>query len=156
MKAYARRLAKFLLLIVVIFFVFMFLIPWLSRGVTFDQTFGVLTASPRMKMVLLFLLLYVLIYPVLNYVRKERYITGRFEDNRPAIEEAMQELGFVKEVDDGSRLVFRRKSKYSRTVMLGEDAVEIDVKSKPLVLKGPRRDIKRVDMALDAKLLGKG
>ena len=155
MKAYIRRLAKFLLFMIVIILILLFLLPWLTRGVSFEQTFHIMAVSQRLKMILLLLIVYALIYPIINYGKKDRHISGRFEDNRSDLEEAMQELGYVKEIDDGSRLLFRRKSKISRTIMLGEDGIEIDIKSKPLVLKGPRRDLKRVDVMLDAKFLGK-
>jgi len=155
MKAYGRKLAKFLLFMIIVFFILLFLLPWLTRGVTFDQTFAVIAGNPRMRMILILLFIYALLYPLINYSKRDRYITGSFEDNRSAIEESMQKLGYVKEVDDGSRLLFRRKSKFSRFMMLGEDGVEIDIKSKPIIIRGPRRDLKRVDIVLDEKLLGK-
>ena len=155
MKAYGRRLIKFLLFMIVVFFIFLFLIPWLTRGVTFEQTFGMIVGNQKMRMILLLLFAYALIYPFLNFGKKERYITGTFEDNRSSVEEAMQQLNYVKEVDDGSRLIYRRKTKFSRIMLFGEDGIEIDIKSKPLVISGPKRDLRRVDAVLDVKLLGK-
>jgi hypothetical protein len=155
MKAYGRRLAKFLLFMIVVFFILLFLLPWLTRGVTFEQTFYIIAGSQRMRMILLLLFAYALIYPLINFGKKDRYISGSFEDNRSSVEQAMQELSYVKEVDDGSRLLYRRKSKLSRIFMFGEDGIEFDIKSRPLIIRGPKRDLKRLDRVLDEKLLGK-
>jgi hypothetical protein len=155
MKAYGRRLAKFLLFMIVVFFILLFLLPWLTKGVTFEQTFYIIAGNQRMRMILLLLFVYALIYPLINFGKKDRYISGSFEDNRSSVEQAMQELSYVKEVDDGSRLLYRRKSKLSRILMFGEDRIEIDIKSRPLIIRGPKRDLNRLDRVLDQKLLGK-
>jgi len=137
MKAYGRRLAKFLLFMIVLFFVMLFLLPWLTRGVTFEQTYWVIVGNQGLRMILILLFIYALVYPLINFDKKDRYISGSFEDNRSAVEESMRELGYAKKVDDGSRLLFRRESGFSRFVMFGEDGVEIDIKSKPLIISGP-------------------
>ncbi|MBN2274139.1 MAG: hypothetical protein JXK95_07390 [Bacteroidales bacterium] len=155
MKAYGRRFIKFFLFIIILFFIMLFLIPLLTRGVSFEETYYMITSNQRMRLILILLFAYAFIYPLINYTKKERYITGLFEDNRSAIEEVMEATGYVKLREENAQLIYRRKSKFARIIMMGEDRVEIDSSVKPLIFSGPRRDLKRIDILMDEKLLGK-
>jgi hypothetical protein len=155
MKAYARRLSKFLVFLVALFFIMLFLLPWLTRGISFEQTYNILLFSKKMRMVLSILFVYAFVYPLINFGRKDRYISGTFEDNRVVFEKVMEKLDYIKKSEEASLLVFRRKSAFPRIIMWGEDRVEIDIARKPILLSGPKKDLKRIEMALDIELLGK-
>ena len=155
MKSYARRLFKFFLFLIVLFFIMLFLLPWLTKGVSFEQSWYIIAGNQKMRIILIALFAYSLIYPLINFGKRDRFVSGSFADNRSAIEEAMEESDYVKKGDDGSTLVYRRKSKFAGILMFGEDRVEIDTTKKPLVFRGPKKDLKRIDIALYAKLLGK-
>ncbi|MBN1415768.1 MAG: hypothetical protein JW973_11760 [Bacteroidales bacterium] len=153
MKSYSRRLIKFLLFVIVVFFVLLFLWPLLSKGVSLEETYHSIVINQRMVMILVILLAYCFLYPLINFGKKERYISGNFADNRSIFEETMQEAGYLKKAEDGSALVYKKKSVFSRIMMLGEDTVEIDTKANPLIIDGPKRDLRKIDALLDSKLL---
>ncbi len=155
MQTYIRRLVKFLLFILIIFFIILFVYPWLKSGQTFRDTFEVLAGSKNIRLVLLFVIIYALLYPLINFRKKERYINGTFDDNREDIEKTMEALNYTKITEDNEKIVYKRKSRFARVVMLGEDAIEICKSVKPIIFSGPLRDLKRIDALLDSKLLGK-
>jgi hypothetical protein len=155
MKAYTRRFLKFFLFLLVIFFIMLFLLPWISKGISFEQTFNILTGNEKMRIILIAVIAYSFVYPIINYGKKTRHLNGSFSDNSEKIEKAMAELNYVKQSENESSLVFRKSSTFARLIIWGEDKVEIDIASKPIVLSGPKRELRRIDLALDAKLLEK-
>jgi len=155
MKAYSRRFVKFLIFIVVLFFLLLFVYPWIKSGNTFRDTFYALSGSKNIRIVLILVIIYAFLYPLINFRKKDRYINGTFEDNREDIEKTMEALNYIKLSEDDEKIVYKRKSRFARIVMLGEDTIEIFKSVKPLVFSGPLRDLKRIDAVLDSKLLGK-
>jgi hypothetical protein len=155
MKAYTRRFVKFLLLIVILFFLILFVYPWIKTGNTFRDTFNALSGSKNISLVVMLVIIYAFLYPLINFRKKDRYINGTFEDNREDIEKSMEVLNYIKLSEDDKKIVYKRKSLFARIVMLGEDTIEIYKSVKPVVFSGPLRDLKRIDAVLDSKLLGK-
>jgi hypothetical protein len=153
MKPYLRRLIKFLLFLIVLFFLLLFALPWITKGASFGQSFTDFTGNPRIRILLILIFIYTLLYPLLNFGKKDRHLNGSFSDNRPAIEKTMKELGYEKKAEEYSTLVYRKKTAIARVMMLGEDRVEIEARENPLIFNGPKRDLKRIDRMLDTKLL---
>lgn len=155
MKDYTRRFVKFLLFILVLFFLLLFVYPWLKSGIPFRDTFEALSGSKNIRLVVILVIIYAFLYPLINFRKKERYINGTFEDNREDIEKSMEALNYSKLSEDEEKMVYKRKSLFARVVMLGEDTIEIFKSVKPIIFSGPLRDLKRIDAVLDSKLLGK-
>ena len=153
MNSYLRRFVKFFLFLVMFIFLLLIVLPRITRGESFEQSLADLYGNGRIRILLILVFLYTLIYPYLNFGKKDRPIKGSFAGNRPVIEKTMEELGYVKKTEEGSRLVFRKRIAFSRIMMLGEDRVEIETNGNPLIFEGPKRDLKRIETELDLKLL---
>jgi hypothetical protein len=154
MNTYFRRFLKFFLFMVALLFVMLFLFPLIRRGISFEQTYHVIAGDKKMLLVLVIIFIYGFLYPVLSFGKKERHINGSFADNRDTIEHALENLDYIKQKETESVIRYKRKSIVTRILMFGEDGIELNIHTKPLVFSGPRRDLQRIDRALDAVLLG--
>lgn len=146
MKAYIRRVLKYVVFISVI--VLILLIPRYSgQGLTVKEIYN------QTPLFFTLLFIYIFIYPFLVFGRKERHLNGTFEANRETIFQVLEENHFVKTVETPEKIIFRKRSVLSRIITMGEDALEIDVTQNPIYFSGYRKDLKRIEIMLDRKLL---
>ena len=84
------------------------------------------------------------VYPGLTFVKKEVMIEGDFEDHRDTIINAFEGLGYEKTDEDGEKLTFRLRNRFTRFMRAYEDGVTITKGTAPLILSGNRKDILRL------------
>lgn len=150
MKTYLRRVAKYLILILIVLF-FLIILKYSGSGLSpmnmINQMFN------EMQVFFIILFIYSFIYPILVFGKKERHLNGDFNTNREAIVQILEENHFVKAEETTEKITFRKKWILSRIATMGEDAIEIEIKDNPIYFSGYRKDLKRIDMGLDRKLL---
>ena len=107
----------------------------------------------RLRLFLIILIVYLFIYPLILYGKKERYINGSFKDNRDGFIRAFEEQNYVLTKERDTILEFRKKSGYRRIISLAQDKVEVDYSGNPVIIEGLRNELSRIDKSLDMILL---
>jgi len=151
MKDYFRREIKFLIYIVIVFFIVLVIVPLLGGqkpAYSLDQ----LIHDRRMMMFLILIFAYSLVYPVIAFTTIKRYLNGNYSDNREHFEKAFEALGFEKAVDTSESVVYRKKSRLTRFLQWGEDQVVINPTDNPVTISGLRKNVKRLDAMIDQYL----
>lgn len=155
MSDYLRREIKFLIYIIVIFVVFLVVVPMLG-GRKPAYTFDEILSDRRMMMFLVLILGYALVYPFIAYTTVKRYLNGSYNDNKEYFEKAFTESGFEKTMDSHEKIVYRKTSKLTRFLQWGEDTVIIDPNANPVTISGLRKNVKRIDVLIDRYLAARG
>jgi hypothetical protein len=96
MKDYIRRSAKFILYIVLIFFVVLGLYPLMKYGKPLPDSLRDLFNNSRFTTMFGILMVYGMLYPMIAFVKIKRHLNGSFEQNRDKIERAFEKLEYVK------------------------------------------------------------
>jgi hypothetical protein len=154
MNDYLRREIKFLIYIIVIFVVFLVVVPMLG-GQKPAYTFDEILSDRRMLMFLVLIAGYSLVYPVIAFTTVKRYLNGSYNDNKEYFEKAFTETGFEKTVDSREKIVYRKTSRLTRFLQWGEDKVVIDPNANPVTISGLRKNVKRIDVIIDRYLASK-
>jgi hypothetical protein len=152
MKKYFARLMRYMLLLLIMI-VILLLIAFLRRGGGINELKEAFLGSERLRVFLFVVVAYSLIYPLLVFGKKERYINGKFSDNRYGFIKAFAEQNYVLTKERGTKLQFRKKSGFSRFMSLGQDKIEVDISDNPVIIDGLRKELRRLDVSLDMNLL---
>ena len=99
LKDYIRRSAKFILYIVLIFFVVLGLYPLMKYGKPLSDSMGDLLNNSRFTTMFGILMVYGMLYPMIAFTKIKRHLNGSFEQNRDKIERAFEKLEYVKTQD---------------------------------------------------------
>lgn len=156
MNNYIRRTAKFILYLAVIFFIVLFIVPKISGGKAPKITLTDILRNQRMVLFLGLILSYTLVYPLVAFVNLKRHLNGTFEDNRTVIEKAFEILNYIKILDTPDKIIYRRKSQFSRFIQWYEDGITIFPHENPVVFSGMRKPVKQVDRLIDQLLIRAG
>jgi hypothetical protein len=151
MKDYIRREIKFLLYIAFIFFLVLIVVPMVG-GQKPASSFSEITRDRRMLVFLGLLFAYALVYPVIAFTTIKRYLNGTYSDNQAIFEKAFESLGFIKTIDSKEKIIYRKKSGFTRFVQWGEDKVVIDPTASPVTISGLRKNVTRIDKLIDQYL----
>ncbi len=152
MKDYIRRSAKFILYIVLIFFVVLGLYPLIKYGKPLSDSMGDLLNNSRFTTMFGILMVYGMLYPMIAFVKIKRHLNGSFEMNRDKIERAFEKLEYVKTKDIPGIVAFRKKSQFSRFVQWHEDEITLYTDENPVIISGFRKRVIRVDKLIDLEL----
>jgi hypothetical protein len=133
--------------------VILLIIAFLRRGGGINELKEAFLGSERIRVFLFVVVAYSLIYPLLVFGKKERYINGKFSDNRDGFIKAFAEQNYVLTRERGTKLEFRKKSGFSRFISLGQDKIEVDISDNPVIIDGLRKELRRLDVSLDMNLL---
>ena len=152
MKDYIRRSAKFILYIVLIFFVVLGLYPLMKYGKPLSGSLTDLLANSRFTTMFGILIVYGMLYPMIAFVKIKRHLNGSFEQNREKIERAFEKLEYVKTQDVPGKVAFRKKSQFSRLVQWHEDEITLFTNENPVIISGFRKRVIRVDKLIDLEL----
>jgi hypothetical protein len=154
MLKYLVRLARYLLLLLIMIIILLF-ISYLRSGGGMTELKEVFLGSERLRIILFVVLVYSLIYPLLVFGKKERYINGKFSDNRDGFIKAFTEQDYILTKEKDTMLVFRKKSGFSRILLMGQDRIEVDFSDNPVIMEGLRKELRRLDASFDMNLLQK-
>jgi preprotein translocase subunit SecG len=152
MKKYLSRLARYLLLLMFMIIILL-AITFLRSGDGITELKEVFMKSERIRLFLIVVVAYSLIYPVLVFGKKERYINGKFSDNRDGFIKAFAEQNYILTREKETILEFRKKSGFSRIMSLGQDKIEVNYTDNPVIIEGLRKELRRLDGSLDMNLL---
>lgn len=152
MLKYLVRLARYLLLLLIMI-VILLVISYLRSGGGMTELKEVFLGSERLRIILFVVLAYSLIYPLLVFGKKERYINGKFSDNRDGFIKAFAEQDYILAKEKDTILEFRKKSGFSRILLMGQDRIEVDFSDNPVIMEGLKKELRRMDAALDMNLL---
>jgi hypothetical protein len=152
MKDYIRRAAKFILYIVLIFFVVLGLYPLMKYGKPLQDSLRDLLSNSRFTTMFGILMVYGMLYPMIAFVKIKRHLNGSFEQNRDKIERAFEKLEYVKTEDVPGKVVFRKKSQFARLVQWHEDEITLNTGENPVIISGFRKRVIRVDKLIDVEL----
>jgi preprotein translocase subunit SecG len=152
MKKYLSRLARYLLLLMFMIIILL-AITFLRSGDGITELKEVFMKSERIRLFLIVVVAYSLIYPVLVFGKKERYINGKFSDNRDGFIKAFAEQNYILTREKETILEFRKKSGFSRIMSLGQDKIEVNYTNNPVIIEGLRKELRRLDGSLDMNLL---
>ena len=144
---------KYLLVFALIFFLFLILIPAVSENRSMSDSLMDVISNDRVRIILFLILIMAFIYPVISFIKKERYLNGDFQKNREEIEKALSDLHYFLLRETDSMLVYRKKSGFMRMMYYWEDKIEIDVSDNPIYISGIKKEIKRLEKMLDNYLL---
>ena len=152
MKDYLRRLIKYVGFVIIIISL-LFLRPLLRGNIQFGDLGRLVQENSRMQLFFIIFIAYSFVYPLLVYGKKERYINGKFDDNKEGFIKSFGEFNYTLAEEKNNSLIFRKKSIMSRIMTMGEDRVEVNYTNNPVILKGIRKDLARLDRILDVNLL---
>jgi hypothetical protein len=152
MKDYIRRSAKFILYIVLIFFVVLGLYPMIKYGKSMSVSLTDLLNNSRFTTMFGLLVVYGMFYPMIAFVKIKRHLNGSFEQNRDKIERAFEKLEYVKTEDVPGKVAFRKKSQFARLVQWHEDEITLYTDENPVIISGFRKRVIRADKMIDLEL----
>jgi hypothetical protein len=152
MNDYIRRSAKFILYIVLIFFIVLGLYPLMKYGKPLSVSMSDLLNNSRFTTMFGILMVYGMLYPMIAFTKIKRHLNGSFEQNRDKIERAFEKLEYIKTQDDPGKVVFRKKSKFARLVQWHEDEITLYTNENPVIISGFRKRVIRADKMIDLEL----
>ena len=152
MKDYIRRSVKFILYIVLIFFVVLGLYPLMKYGKPLSDSMGDLLKNSRFTTMFGILMVYGMLYPMIAFAKIKRHLNGSFEENRGKIERAFEKLEYVKTQDEPGKVAFRKKSQFARLVQWHEDEITLYTDENPVIISGFRKRVIRADKMIDLEL----
>jgi len=152
MQKYFGRLVRYLLLLLIMIIILM-AISYLRSGDGVTELKEAFLGSKRIRLFLFVVIAYSLIYPLLVFGKKERYINGKFSDNRDGFIKAFAEQNYIPTKEKDTILEFRKKSGFSRIMSLGQDKIEVNFSGNPVIIDGFRKELRRLDTSLDMNLL---
>ena len=152
MRKYLSRLIKYLMLLMAMIIILL-AIAFLRRGDGINELKEAFLSSNRIRLFLFVVIAYSLIYPFLVFGKRERYINGKFSDNRDGFIKAFAEQDYILTKERDTILEFRKRSGFSRIMSLGQDKIEIDISENPVIIDGLRKELRRLDTSLDMNLL---
>lgn len=152
MQKYLSRLVRYLLLLLIMIIILM-AISYMRSGDGITELKEAFLSSKRIRLFLFVVIAYSLIYPLLVFGKKERYINGKFSDNQDGFIKAFAEQNYLLTMEKDTILEFRKKSGFSRMMSLGQDKIEVDFSGNPVIIDGLRKELRRLDTSLDMNLL---
>lgn len=153
MIQYIRRLIKILIYALFIIGVILVIIPVLTGNTSISETFQELIGQRRFIIIMLLFAVYSLLYPVIGFTKMKRYINGSFDENRTFFEGAFNALDYIKIMESGQEIVYRKRSKLTRALQLWEDEVILDTSDNPVIISGMRKAVIRINRRLEQSLL---
>jgi len=153
MNDYIRRTAKFIIYLAIIFIVVLFIVPLIIGGKVPEISLSDIFNNQRMVLFLGLILAYTLVYPLVAFAKLKRHLNGTFEDNRAVFEKAFETLNYIKILDTPDKIVYRKKTQFSRFIQWYEDGITISPHENPVVISGMRKPVKRIDRLIDQLLI---
>src|SRR5512133_3958869 len=151
MKDYIRRALKFIAYLVAIFAIVLILVP-LITGQKPDLNYQDLLHERKFVILFVAFIIYSFLYPVIAFTNIKRHLNGSYADNREIFESAFEAMQYVKTVDTPEKIVYRKKSGFSRFAQWWEDAVTVFPNENPVIISGLRKAVTRIDRIIDMKL----
>jgi hypothetical protein len=151
MTKYLFRMVKFLIIFGIIFLILVLVIPFIAFGRPFSDSLNEIITEGQAVIGLI--VLYALLYPVINFVHLKRHINGTFEDNRKFFEEAFSHLNYVKTSESGSVIVYRKNTTGRRALLYWDDEIELNIADNPVIISGLRKMANRIYRLIEQDII---
>lgn len=149
MKNYIRRALKFIVYITLIFFLVLIAYPAIANGRAMSESFSDLIQNRQFALMFGLLMAYGLIYPVITFVTLPRHLNKPFSECEEAFTRALDGMNFIRVREEDGKIIYRRKSLFTRLLQWHEDHIVIDTKSDPVTLSGMRKSVLRINRLID-------
>jgi len=153
MKNYIRRSAKFIIYILLIFILILGIIPLIGEGKPLTVSFHDLIQNNRFTLMFGLLIAYGLVYPLISFVSIKRHLNSTFAENRDKFERAFAALNYIMVEETPEKIVYRKKSKFSRLAQWYEDKITVTTTENPVIISGFRKWVIRLDRIIDQYLI---
>jgi hypothetical protein len=153
MKDYIRRSAKFIIYVILIFVIILGIIPLIGHGKPLTESMRDMIHNSRFTFLFVLLFAYAMVYPMITFIKVKRHLNGTFAENRDKFERAFASLNYVKVEEMPDRVVYRKRSHFSRILQWYEDKITVFTTEDPLIISGFRKWVMRIDRIIDQYLL---
>ena len=138
---YATRAVKYLVYLVVIFFLVIAIFSLTSnQGFSFSNLFREGTEIQ----IIIFLLAMSLIYPLFGYAKKRVYLNKSYQEDKEKIRTVFEQNKFTLEFEGVSTTTFRHKSPLVKAFRMYEDRIIVDFADNPIIIEGQRKEVYRI------------
>lgn len=145
---YLLKVIKYFITFILLTLILVLVIVLTSNGqMSFTDALSPETGLWRgnnLYLILAFFALMAGVYPALNTLKKEVYITGTFNDNKEKISTAFENLGYALVEEDGEMLVYRKSKPFVRLMRSFDDKVIVTKGDSSIIIKGLRKDVMRL------------
>lgn len=148
MKSYIIRSLKYLLQLVVLFFI-LFGIMELT-GTSSMNNLGEVFLSPRGVMLLIFIVILAIFYPMFGFTKRE--VKANIEADQDKIAKAFEMGGYTLESSSGDTLVFRARGIAKRILLMWEDEITVTRDDNYVLIVGVRKEVVKAEYRLKSML----
>jgi hypothetical protein len=151
MERYAIRAFKFTIYFYILMSLLLILFYFVQGGerISFDIYFE----QVGFVRMLIFGLAFGLSYPFIGFGKKKIYLNRPFAQEKNHVVDIMAQYGYELTYETEVSLFFRPTNRLKRLLDQFEDTIEVDFKDNPIVLKGLRKRIVRIGLALESFIL---
>lgn len=147
MERFAIRALKFTIFFYVLMSLMMILLYFFEGGR--DISMHVFIQQIGLYKMLIFGLAFGLSYPFIGFGKRKIYLNHSFEQEKSAIVDIMAQYGYEQTYETATSLFFRPTNRLKRLLDQYEDTIEVDHRENPIVVKGLRKRVVRVGLAME-------
>lgn len=92
-------------------------------------------------------------YPFIGFGKRKIYLNRAFAQEKGAIVDIMAQHGYEQTYETETSLFFRPTNRLKRLLDQYEDTIEVDHRDNPIVIKGLRKRVVRVGLAVEGYIL---
>lgn len=151
MERYAIRALKSTVYFYVLMSLIMLLFYFFQGG---DAISGrVFIEEVGLYKMLIFGLAFGLSYPFFGFCKRKIYLNKPFAQEKSAIVDIMAQYGYEQTYETETSIVFRPVHRLKRLIDQYEDAIVVDHRDNPIVVKGLRKRVVRIGLSIEGFLL---
>lgn len=151
MERFAIRALKFTIFFYVSISLMMILLYFFQGGR--DISVDVFIQQIGLYKMLIFGLAFGLTYPFVGFGKRKIYLNKTFEQDRSAIVDIMAQYGYEQTYETETSIFFRPTNRLKRFLDQYEDTIEVEHRENPIVVKGLRKRIVRIGLAVEGYIL---
>ena len=92
-------------------------------------------------------------YPFIGFGKRKIYLNKSFEQEKSAIVDIMAQYGYEQTYETETSLFFRPTNRLKRFIDQYEDTIEVDHRDNPIMVKGLRKRVVRIGLAIESYIL---
>jgi hypothetical protein len=151
MERYAIRALKFTIFFYVFVSLMMILLYFFEGGQ--DISVHSFVQQAGLYRMLIIGLAFGLSYPFIGFGKRKVYLNRTFEQEKSAIVDIMAQYGYEQTYETGTSIFFRPTNRLKRFIDQYEDTIEVAHHDNPIVVKGLRKRIVRVGIAIEGYIM---
>jgi hypothetical protein len=151
MERFAIRALKFTFFFYVLMSLLMILLYFFQGGQ--EISMHVFIQQVGLYKMLIFGLAFGLTYPFVGFGKRKIYLNKPFEQEKSAIVDIMAQYGYEQTYETATSIFFRPANRLRRFIDQYEDTIEVEHHDNPIVVKGLRKRIVRIGIAVEGYIL---